>query len=234
MLIPAGLAVVVGAATLTPAFQAPTATGAAAAVDRQVTPGKRKDQVVDVYEKVKGSVVNIHSERTVVAPAEDPFNRQPVQPQRVNGMGTGIVLDPRGYILTNFHVVDDVQPNRVGDVLERTPETVQQAIFARRTPYVDVEESVAIEVLPEVASRSGSLAAGRSANRSAGRIVGCTDVECTHECRYEEPNDHGSRLPQMWGRRSRAEHSRLPPPHGPWRIHSGRCPYAGSPGRDGP
>jgi serine protease Do len=113
MLIPAGLAVVVGAATLTPAFQAPTATGAAAAVDRQVTPGKRKDQVVDVYEKVKGSVVNIHSERTVVAPAEDPFNRQPVQPQRVNGMGTGIVLDPRGYILTNFHVVDDVQSLRI-------------------------------------------------------------------------------------------------------------------------
>ena len=31
---------------------------------------------------------------------------QPVQPQRVNGMGTGIVLDGRGYILTNFHVVD--------------------------------------------------------------------------------------------------------------------------------
>ncbi|MBX9582314.1 MAG: trypsin-like peptidase domain-containing protein, partial [Gemmataceae bacterium] len=31
----------------------------------------------------------------------------------VNGMGTGIVLDPRGYVLTNFHVIDDVTALRV-------------------------------------------------------------------------------------------------------------------------
>src|SRR6202008_898477 len=74
---------------------------------------KRRDQVVEVYERVKAAVVNIHSERTVNTPAEDPFNRQPVQPQRVNGMGTGIVLDGRGYILTNYHVVDDVNSLRV-------------------------------------------------------------------------------------------------------------------------
>jgi serine protease Do len=74
--------------------------------------GQRRDPVVAVYEKVKGAVVNIHSERTVVPAADDPF-RLPVQPQRVSGMGSGIVLDPRGYILTNFHVVDDVQTLRV-------------------------------------------------------------------------------------------------------------------------
>ncbi|MCE9566287.1 MAG: trypsin-like peptidase domain-containing protein [Planctomycetes bacterium] len=111
LIVPAGLAAVVGLATLTPAFQTPTAHVAAA--DREITPGKRKDQVVDVYERVKAGVVNIHSERTVNAPADDPFARQPVQPQRVNGMGTGIVLDPRGYILTNFHVVDDVHSLRI-------------------------------------------------------------------------------------------------------------------------
>jgi serine protease Do len=58
-------------------------------------------------------VVNIHSERTVSGEAGDPFRPSPVQPQRVNGMGTGIVLDPRGYIVTNYHVVDDVQSLRV-------------------------------------------------------------------------------------------------------------------------
>lgn len=110
LLVPAGLAVLVGLITLTPTLQSPAARGLAS--DREITPGKRKDQVVDVYERVKGSVVNIHSERTVAAPADDPF-RQPVQPQRVNGMGTGIVLDPRGYILTNFHVVDDVHTLRI-------------------------------------------------------------------------------------------------------------------------
>src|SRR5262249_33394396 len=61
------------------------------AAERTVTPGKRRDQVVDVYDRVKPAVVNIHSERTVTPPADDPFNRT-VQPQRVNGMGTGIVL----------------------------------------------------------------------------------------------------------------------------------------------
>jgi serine protease Do len=111
LLVPAGLAAAVGFAALSPALHAPPAPVTAA--DRQVTPGKRKDQVVDVYDKVKGSVVNIHSERTVAAPADDPFARQPVQPQRVNGMGTGIVLDPRGYVLTNYHVVDDVHSLRV-------------------------------------------------------------------------------------------------------------------------
>ena len=111
LLVPVGLSAAVAFAALTPAFHAPASRVAAA--DREVTPGKRKDQVVDVYDRVKGAVVNIHSERTVTAPADDPFARQPVQPQRVNGMGTGIVLDPRGYILTNYHVVDDVHSLRV-------------------------------------------------------------------------------------------------------------------------
>lgn len=72
----------------------------------------RRDETVAVVERVKGAVVNIHSERTVGGQPDDPF-RVGVQPQRVNGMGTGIVLDPRGYIVTNFHVIDDVQSLRV-------------------------------------------------------------------------------------------------------------------------
>jgi serine protease Do len=111
LLVPAGLAVAVGLTAFTPAFSDPPPQVAAG--ERALAPGKRRDQVVDVYDRLKPSVVNIHSERTVNAPADDPFNRQPVQPQRVNGMGTGIVLDARGYVLTNFHVVDDVSSLRV-------------------------------------------------------------------------------------------------------------------------
>ena len=29
--------------------------------------------------------------------------------RQVNGMGTGVVIDPRGYVITNYHVVEDVQ-----------------------------------------------------------------------------------------------------------------------------
>ena len=33
--------------------------------------------------------------------------------RHVNGMGTGVVIDPRGYVITNYHVVEDVQDIRV-------------------------------------------------------------------------------------------------------------------------
>ena len=112
LLVPAALSVAaVGAVAYTPAFSDPPPGGANAG-DPAVTPPKRRDQVVEVYERLKPAVVNIHSERTVAEPGGDPF-RPAGQPQRVNGMGTGIVLDPRGYILTNFHVVDDVTSLRV-------------------------------------------------------------------------------------------------------------------------
>ena len=39
---------------------------------------------------------------------EDPLSRGD-GPHNVNGMGTGIVIDERGYIITNFHVVDGVK-----------------------------------------------------------------------------------------------------------------------------
>ena len=110
LLAPAALSVAVGLAAFSPAFDDPPP--AATAGERGFTPPKRRDQVVEVYERIKPAVVNIHSERTVAAPGDDPF-RPAGQPQRVNGMGTGIVLDGRGYVLTNFHVVDDVSSLRV-------------------------------------------------------------------------------------------------------------------------
>jgi serine protease Do len=73
----------------------------------------RQTPVVDVVKRVKESVVNIHSERSVQAPALDElFSHSPSQ-NRVNGMGTGIVIDPRGYVVTNQHVVEDVSLIRV-------------------------------------------------------------------------------------------------------------------------
>jgi serine protease Do len=70
--------------------------------------GLRFNAVVQAVNRVKGAVVNIHSERTVQGPSpSDPFALQPA-PNQVNGMGTGIIIDPRGYIVTNNHVVDEV------------------------------------------------------------------------------------------------------------------------------
>src|SRR5262245_36231733 len=73
----------------------------------------RHTPVVDVVRHVKDAVVNIHSERTVRAPGIDDFLTLTPSQSRVNGMGTGIIIDQRGYIVTNQHVVEDVSLLRV-------------------------------------------------------------------------------------------------------------------------
>jgi serine protease Do len=56
------------------------------------------------------SVVSIRGEKrlegTVIAARGEPV-------RRVAGMGTGVIIDPRGYIVTNFHVIDGVQEIQV-------------------------------------------------------------------------------------------------------------------------
>jgi serine protease Do len=77
------------------------------------SPNPRRTPVVEVVERVRAAVVNIHSERTVHGPAsEELFAHTPSQ-NRINGMGTGIIIDPRGYIVTNHHVVEDVSVIRI-------------------------------------------------------------------------------------------------------------------------
>jgi serine protease Do len=72
------------------------------------SPNPRRTAVVDVVDRVRGAVVNIHSERSVRGSSTDEIFAHAPSPNRINGMGTGIIVDPRGYIVTNHHVVDDV------------------------------------------------------------------------------------------------------------------------------
>lgn len=66
----------------------------------------RRTAIVGVVEKCKASVVNIHSERQNAIPYGD--RNLGGSTGRSNGMGTGIIIDARGYIVTNYHVVDEV------------------------------------------------------------------------------------------------------------------------------
>ena len=50
-------------------------------------------------------MVNIHGHKLVSV--SDQYAREGAK--RVNGMGTGVVVDPRGYLLTNYHVVEGVR-----------------------------------------------------------------------------------------------------------------------------
>lgn len=67
----------------------------------------RETPIVRAVKKAKASVVNIHTEKTTYS-ADSLFNSK--KDRKVNGMGTGIIIDPRGYIVTNYHVVNGVDP----------------------------------------------------------------------------------------------------------------------------
>jgi len=60
--------------------------------------------IVQAIQKAESSVVNIQGNKTITnSSASGQSSRQ-----EVNGMGTGVIIDRRGYIVTNYHVVDDV------------------------------------------------------------------------------------------------------------------------------
>lgn len=82
-------------------------------IAKQAMFNPRHTPVVDLVKRVKHSVVNIHSERSVRANGGDELFALSPSQNRVNGMGTGIIVDPRGYIITNYHVVEDVNSIRV-------------------------------------------------------------------------------------------------------------------------
>jgi serine protease Do len=69
----------------------------------------RRSAVVNAVQQARPSVVNITGQKTVRS--TDQYSDEPAR--RVNGMGTGVVIDGRGYILTNYHVVDGVRRIRV-------------------------------------------------------------------------------------------------------------------------
>lgn len=70
----------------------------------------RETAIVRAIRKVQPATVNISSEKTV---GNHGWYNEFAEPQRVNGMGTGVIVDSRGYIVTNAHVVEKVNTLRV-------------------------------------------------------------------------------------------------------------------------
>ena len=69
----------------------------------------RKTPVTEAVRKAQPSVVSISSEKKAASTSRWPFSSEESQRPRVSGMGTGVIVDGRGFILTNHHVVDKVQ-----------------------------------------------------------------------------------------------------------------------------
>lgn len=84
-----------------------------------------QNSYADLVSRVSPAVVTVHStERSRVA-QRNPFSDDPMfreffgdrlpqqQPRRVEGIGSGVIISPDGYILTNHHVVDGASDIRV-------------------------------------------------------------------------------------------------------------------------
>jgi serine protease Do len=68
---------------------------------------QRLTPVVLAVRQARPAVVSIRGQKT--ASAQDDSSGGSDAPRQVNGMGTGTIVDQRGYILTNYHVVSDVR-----------------------------------------------------------------------------------------------------------------------------
>jgi serine protease Do len=82
----------------------------------------RRTAIVEAVAGQRDAVVNLHGQKMVAA-SDDP---EDASLRRVNGMGTGVVIDARGYIVTNYHVVEGVR--RIEVTLASGEETVAELV----------------------------------------------------------------------------------------------------------
>ncbi|NQT15625.1 MAG: trypsin-like peptidase domain-containing protein, partial [Planctomycetes bacterium] len=90
----------------------------------------RRTPIVKAVQRARPSVVNIQGEKTLAGMVASTAASDVAR--RVNGMGTGVVIDPSGYIVTNHHVIDGVreilvttadEKQHVARLISRDPET---------------------------------------------------------------------------------------------------------------
>lgn len=106
----------------------------------------RLTPMVQAIRRAKTCVVNIHTEKT--SQEVDPLFPSG-KSRKVNGMGTGIVIDERGYIVTNHHVVDGVDSLRVTLVDGGTYDArVVSFDRAHDLAIIRIQASRALETMP--------------------------------------------------------------------------------------
>ncbi|PTY38871.1 hypothetical protein BGP77_08910 [Saccharospirillum sp. MSK14-1] len=120
----------------------------------------------DVIARAQPSVVSIYSNSRVERPShpllDDPFFSQflPPQPQQQTSLGSGIVLDDQGHILTNAHVI--AQGEQI--IVEAAGDKNYQARLVGLDPdsdlavlKVDAHNTLAITVNTDYRARVGDL-----------------------------------------------------------------------------
>ncbi|MDR3639392.1 MAG: trypsin-like peptidase domain-containing protein [Isosphaeraceae bacterium] len=130
---------------------------------RQALAGSsRRSAVVAAVQKAQPSVVSISSEKKAASTSRWPFSAEESQRPRISGMGTGVIIDERGYILTNHHVVDKVQGIEV--------HLVDGTSYTARVLQYDPQMDLAV-VKVDAGRRLPAIVIGMSADLMIGESV---------------------------------------------------------------
>jgi len=132
-----------------------------------------ENQITDAVEKLSESVVSISSTKLA---RDFRYGMVPVK-----GMGSGLIIDPKGYIITNNHVIDDahgveitLKDGRVlsGDVIGADPATDIALIRleANNLPAANLGDSEKLKVGQIVLAIGNALGLPGSPTVSAGVI----------------------------------------------------------------
>lgn len=78
-----------------------------------VQASERETLEVCAVRRALPSVGNIHTEKSASSSSQNSVFATSDKGRKINGMGTGIVVDERGYMVTNYHVIADVDTIRV-------------------------------------------------------------------------------------------------------------------------
>lgn len=155
----ARMLVAIGLLALAPVFGMPVAEAAAA-----------RASVAELAERLSPAVVNISTTQTLrgdEGPGEEaeepdlPFGsgpKPPGRPEKVQSLGSGFVIDPKGFILTNNHVIDGAEkidvtfsdgttlPAKLKGRDEKTDIAVLTVETKRPLPHVKLGDSTKLRV----------------------------------------------------------------------------------------
>lgn len=129
----------------------------------------REDAIVRAIRSARPAVVNIRGEKVLKSVPYDASgsNGESVvqqDAQHVNGMGTGVLFDPRGYIVTNFHVVDGIREIHVT--------TAETKTYVAQVLARDKETDLAIIKIDALAGEVfRTLSFGESTDLMSGETV---------------------------------------------------------------
>lgn len=103
-----------------------------------ITPAE--EPVVAAVSKTLPTVVNINTEGVVTARVQDPFDiffdRFQTRKQQFHSLGSGVLISPDGYIVTNAHVIERAQQLKIQVTL--TDGSVYTAKLLSRDPDQDL------------------------------------------------------------------------------------------------